>query len=148
MNFSLFSYYRHYTVYASLYNIDIYHDINLPLMGSWWFNCRPNPGCQCFSLTTPVKIPGRITYCFWQTPRSCGNLIAVRIHISEFTRKKSIQNSVFKPFLSTPEHRKVTLYFGVICIHIYFWNAGKYLKEQYFKTAPPQRLGAEWEKST
>ncbi len=55
--------------------------------GSWWFNCRPNPGCRCFSLTTPVKIPGRITYCFWQTPRSCGNLIAVRIHISEFTRR-------------------------------------------------------------
>ncbi len=52
---------------------------------------------------------------------------------------------MLKPFLSTPEHRKVTLYFGVICIHIYFWNAGKYLKEQYFKTAPPQWLGAEWE---
>ncbi len=33
-------------------------------------------------------------------------------------KKKSIQNSVFKPFLSTPEHHKVTLYFGVICIHI------------------------------
>ncbi len=51
---------------------------------------------------------------------------------------------MFKPFLSTPEHRKVTLYFGVICIHIYFWNAVKYLKEQYL-TAPPHRLGAERE---
>ncbi len=28
------------------------------------FNCRPNPGCLCFSLTTLVKIPSRITYCF------------------------------------------------------------------------------------
>ncbi len=36
-------------------------------------------------------------------------------------------------------------YFSVICIHIYFWNAGKYLKEQYFITAPSQRLGAERE---
>ncbi len=29
-----------------------------------WETRMSNPGCRCFSLTTPVKIPGRITYCF------------------------------------------------------------------------------------
>ncbi len=82
--------------------------------GSWWFNCRPNPGCRCLSLTTPVKIPGRITYCFWQTPRSCGNLIAVRIHISEFTRRNRLKIQCLIPFWALPN--TVTLYFGVIYI--------------------------------
>ncbi len=57
-------------------------------------------------------------------------------------KKILIQNSVFNPFLSTPEYCTVTV---VLCIHIYFWNAGKYLKEQYFITAPHQQLGAERE---
>ncbi len=106
--------------------------------GSWWFNCRPNPGCQCFSLTTPVKIPGRITYCFLTNTRSCGNLIAVRIHISEFTRRNRFKIQC----LITPEHRNVVLRCN---LHIISEMLEKYLKEQYFMTAQPQRLGAEEE---
>ncbi len=54
---------------------------------------------QNFKIFSPV----RITYCFWQTPKLCDNLIAIQIHISEFMGFfYFIQNSVFKPFLSTP----------------------------------------------
>ncbi len=70
----------------------------------------------------PWKSPTELPTVFWQTPRSCGNLIAVRIHISEFTRRNR---------------------FKIQCLIPVFWNAGKYLKEQYFMTAQPQRLGAE-----
>ncbi len=82
--------------------------------GSWWFNCRPNPGCRCFSLTTPVKIPGRITYCFL-TNTEVVWLINCRPnpHLWVY-EKKSIQNSVFNPFWALPN--TVTLYFGVIYI--------------------------------
>lgn len=30
-----------------------------------WFYCCPNPDCLCFSPTTRVKIPVRITYCLY-----------------------------------------------------------------------------------
>ncbi len=82
--------------------------------GSWWFNCRPSPGCRCFSLTTPWKSPAELPTVFWQTPRSCGNLIAVRIHISEFTRRNRFKIQCLIPFWALTN--TVTLYFGVIYI--------------------------------
>ncbi len=57
----------------------------------------------------PWKSPDELPTVFWQTPRSCGNLIAVRIHISEFTRRNRFKIQCLIPFLSTPEHRNVVL---------------------------------------
>ncbi len=86
-------------------------------------------------LSPPLwKSPAELPTVFWQTPRSCGNLIAVRIHISEFTRRNRLKIQCLIPFWALPN--TVTLYFGVI--YILFW-------EQYFMTAQPQRLGAEKE---
>ncbi len=49
-----------------------------------------------------------------QTPRSCGNLTAVWIHISEFTRRNRLKIQCLIPFWALPN--TVTLYFGVIYI--------------------------------
>ncbi len=56
----------------------------------------------------PWKSQAELPTVFWQTPRSCGNLIAVRIHISEFTRRNRFKIQ-FYPFLSTPEHHNFVL---------------------------------------
>ncbi len=48
------------------------------------------------------------------TTSSCGNLIAVRIHISEFKRRKRFKIQCLIPFWALPN--TVTLYFGVIYI--------------------------------
>ncbi len=62
----------------------------------------------------PWKSPAELPTVFWQTPRSCGNLIAVRIHISEFTRRNRLKIQCLIPFWALPN--TVTLYFGVIYI--------------------------------
>ncbi len=62
----------------------------------------------------PWKSPAELPTVFWQTPRSCGNLIAVRIHISEFTRRNRFKIQCLIPFWALPN--TVTLYFGVIYI--------------------------------
>ncbi len=82
--------------------------------GSWWFNCRPNPGCPVFLSPPPWKSPAELPTVFWQTPRSCGNLIAVRIHISDFTRRNRFKIQYLIPFWALPN--TLTLYFGVIYI--------------------------------
>ncbi len=88
--------------------------------------CRPNQDVSVFPLTTPWKSPAELPTVFWQTPRSCGNLIAVRIHISEFTRRNRFKISVLIPFWALPN----TVMLVLRCnLHINFWNAGKYLKE-------------------
>ncbi len=60
------------------------------------FYCRPNPEDLCFSPTTRVKIHSRITHC-WPNPHHC-------IH-----KKKTIQNSLFKSFLTAAENRTLTV---------------------------------------
>ncbi len=62
----------------------------------------------------PWKSPAELPSVFWQTLRSCGNLIAVRIHISEFTRRNRFKIQCLIPFWALPN--TVTLYFGVIYI--------------------------------
>ncbi len=89
----------------------------------------------------PWKSPAELPTVFWQTLRSCGNLIAVRIHIPEFTRRNRFKMQCLIPFWALTN--TVTLYFGVI--YILFLKCWKYLKEQYFMTAQPQWLGAERE---
>ncbi len=58
--------------------------------------------------------PAELPTVFWQTPRSCGNLIDVRIHISEFMRRNRFKIQCLIPFWALPN--TVTLYFGVIYI--------------------------------
>ncbi len=48
------------------------------------------------------KSPAELPTVFWQTPRSCGNLIAVRIHISEFTRRNRLKIQCLIPFWALP----------------------------------------------
>ncbi len=62
----------------------------------------------------PWKSPAELPTVFWQTPRSCDNLIAIRIHISEFTRRNRFKIQCLNPFWALPN--TVMLYFGVIYI--------------------------------
>ncbi len=66
-------------------------------------------------LSPPLwKSPAELPTVFWQTQRSCGYLIAVRIHIPEFTRRNRFKIQCLIPFWALPN--TVTLYFGVIYI--------------------------------
>lgn len=57
------------------------------------------PSRMCFSPTTRVKIPSRITYyLFIFLPRSCANLIVVQIHITKFTRRDRYKIHCLNPF--------------------------------------------------
>ncbi len=62
----------------------------------------------------PWKSPAELPTVFWQTPRSCGNLIAVRIHIPEFTRRNRFKIQCLIPVWALPN--TVTLYFDIIYI--------------------------------
>ncbi len=62
----------------------------------------------------PWKSPAELPTVFWQTPRSCGNLIAIRIHISEFTRGHRFKIQCLIPFWALPN--TITMYFSVIYI--------------------------------
>ncbi len=69
------------------------------------FNAVRIQHVSVFSLTTSKfqNFLSRPNYLlFLKTPKLCDNLIAIQIHISEFMGFFYIQNSVFKPFLSTP----------------------------------------------
>ncbi len=63
----------------------------------------------CFSLTTHVKCPAELPTVFWQTPGSCGNLIAIPIHISEFTRRNRFKIQCLIPFWPLPNTATVVL---------------------------------------
>ncbi len=89
----------------------------------------------------PWKSPAELPTVFDKHQGSCGNLIAVRIHISEFTRRNRFKIQCFNPFLSSHEHRN----FVPRCnLHI-ISECWKVLKEQYFMTAPPQATGSRKE---
>ncbi len=71
----------------------------------------------------PWKSPAELPTVFWQTLRSCGNLIAVRIHIPEFTRRNRFKIQCLIPFWALTN--TVMLYFGVIYIFLKFWKVFK-----------------------
>ncbi len=81
-----------------------------------WTKIRPSrdKSRDTFYVYFPEWLCERGSTVFWQTPRSCGNLIAVRIHIPEFTRRNRFKIQCLIPFWALPN--TVTLYFGVIYI--------------------------------
>ncbi len=56
----------------------------------------------------PCKNP-RMNYLLFFDKHKGRVVIAFRIHISEFTRRNRFKMYCLKPFLSTPEHRTVTV---------------------------------------
>jgi len=100
---------------------------------SLWFYRRLNPECQCFFQNFPTEL-SYIAY-LWQTPRPCSNSIAIRIHISKFTRRDHFIIHCFDHFWLYCI--LLTLWTTTELTYLYYPNAVKYLQEQYFMTAPP-----------
>ncbi len=89
------------------------------------------------------KIPSRITYCFLTNTKFVWLFNYHPYPHLWVYEKKPIQNSMFKPFLSAPKHRKVTVVLRCnLRTHIYFWNAGNYLKEQNFNNCSTTTSGS------